>query len=167
MSDAVIIDVREKDEFASEHVENAINVPLSVFANTAQALLHQLAGKKVIIMCYTGARATQAKNITLNFNNDKSQPCEVFDGGLHQWKKSGKPIVSTDTKSPLPLIRQVQLTVGVSIVLFSLLAIIINPTFIYVTAAFGGGLILAGFTGLCPLANLIAKMPWNNTHSHC
>ncbi len=166
MHDAVIIDVREKDEFASEHIEKAINVPLSMFANTAHGLFHQLAGKKIIIMCNTGARATQAKSIAQGLELSNTPHCEVFEGGLHQWKKSGRPIVRKHSEAPLPLMRQVQLTVGIAIVLFCLLALTVSPVFIYAAAAFGAGLILAGITGLCPLANLIAKMPWN-TRSRC
>ncbi len=38
----VMIDVREHDEFASEHVDGAINIPLSTFSTMAPGVLSGL-----------------------------------------------------------------------------------------------------------------------------
>ena len=61
----------------------------------------------------------------------------------------------------LPLMRQVQLVIGVLALTGSVLAIAINPWFALIPAFLGAGLTMAGTTGWCGLAHLLAAMPWN------
>lgn len=161
MSNGVIIDVREKDEFAIEHIENSINVPLSMFSSMAPGILNQLKEKKIVLVCRSGPRANQAKAMALNLGFNDAHNYEIYEGGIIKWRQEGKSLVSGKTASALPLARQVQLTVGVGVVIFSLLAVFVNPLFVWGAAFFGAGLTMAGVTGFCPLANLIAQMPWN------
>ncbi|OIQ71514.1 thiosulfate sulfurtransferase PspE precursor [mine drainage metagenome] len=58
-TDAVILDVRTPDEFASGHVDGAINVPLSGFAQ-AHAKAAPDKSRQVIVYCQSGARSGQA-----------------------------------------------------------------------------------------------------------
>jgi rhodanese-related sulfurtransferase len=161
MNDAVIIDVREEDEFSIDHIEHSINIPLSMFASMAPGILNQLDEKKIIIMCRSGARAEQAKNIAQGLGFNDAHSYDVYKGGIIKWKQAGNPVISHSAKSPLPLMRQVQLTVGSGVLVFGFLAVLVNPLFAYGAAAFGAGLVMAGLTGSCPLANMLAKMPWN------
>jgi hypothetical protein len=61
----------------------------------------------------------------------------------------------------LPLDRQVQLTIGLGVLIGSLLAYFVNPMFFLLTGFFGAGLTFAGLSGTCGLAMVMAKMPWN------
>jgi hypothetical protein len=61
----------------------------------------------------------------------------------------------------LPLDRQVQFTVGLGLLCASVLAWLVHPAFLLLVAFFGAGLTLAGATGFCGLARLLAWMPWN------
>jgi hypothetical protein len=61
----------------------------------------------------------------------------------------------------LPLMRQVQITVGFVSAMGAALALIINPWFAVIPLLAGCGLLFAGLTGFCGLALLLAKMPWN------
>jgi hypothetical protein len=63
--------------------------------------------------------------------------------------------------------RQVQLVIGVLALTGSLLAIFVNPLFALLPAFLGAGLTLAGSTGWCGLALLLAKMPWNRGTDSC
>ncbi|MDH5378677.1 MAG: DUF2892 domain-containing protein, partial [Gammaproteobacteria bacterium] len=65
---------------------------------------------------------------------------------------------------PLPLIRQMQLTVGSMILVFSLLAVFISPWFGIASAFAGIGLLSAGITGNCAAVNLLTKAPWNRAN---
>lgn len=56
---AVIVDVRTPGEYKSGHVKGSKNMPLQSFSQK----MDQLAGKKVILVCRSGARAGQAKNM--------------------------------------------------------------------------------------------------------
>lgn len=158
----VIIDVREKDEFAIEHAENAINVPLSSFSSMAPGILNQLKDRKIVFMCRSGARAAQAMTIAGQMGFNDAHTYSNFAGGIMQWKKSGGNTVSTKgKKAPLPLIRQVQIVIGLMVIAFGLMGALLDPIYAYAAAAMGVGVLLAGATGFCALASMMGKLPWN------
>lgn len=157
----VIIDVREKDEFAIEHVENSINIPLSLFSSIAPGMLNQLQDRQITIMCRSGARAQQAKSIAQGLGFNDAHTFNVYEGGILQWKKDGNSVTSSKNKAPLPLIRQVQLVIGLMIIAFGTLGAVYHPGFSIAAAAVGAGVFMAGATGFCALATLIGKLPWN------
>ncbi len=163
--DQIIIDVREEDEFAAEHVEHSINIPLSSFASLAPGILNQLRERQIVFMCRSGARAGQAQAIARQLGFNDAHSFDVHEGGIVQWKKAGKSIVSRRLKAPLPLMRQVQLVVGTLIITFSMLALLVDSRYALGALAVGGGLLIAGTTGFCALATLMAKLPWNRGDS--
>lgn len=54
---ALVIDVREADEFAAGHIPGAVNMPLSTFQPSE---LPQAAGKKLVLTCLGGKRSAMA-----------------------------------------------------------------------------------------------------------
>jgi len=157
----VIIDVREKDEFEGDHIEHSINVPLSAFAAVAPGVLNMCKSKKVTFMCFGGARATQAAALAKGLGYNELHDYAVYPGGISQWKKDGRPTKKDLEKSGKTIIQQVQLTVGTMILSASVLAYFVNPAFIALAAMAGTGMLYAGTTGKCGLANVIANAPWN------
>ena len=57
--------------------------------------------------------------------------------------------------------RQVQIAAGLLILLGAVLAALVNPWFLLVSAAVGAGLTQAGITGTCAMATALKHMPWN------
>jgi len=57
--------------------------------------------------------------------------------------------------------RQVQITAGSLVVLGIVLAVLYSPWFMALSAFVGAGLVFAGVSGFCGMANLLAFMPWN------
>lgn len=55
--EALVIDVREADEFAQGHIPGAINLPLSTFQASK---LPQAQGKRLILNCLGGKRSAMA-----------------------------------------------------------------------------------------------------------
>jgi hypothetical protein len=53
------------------------------------------------------------------------------------------------------------MTIGVVLLLASGLAFFVSPLFLLITGALGLGLTLAGATGFCGLARVMAQAPWN------
>lgn len=158
----VILDVRERDEFDAEHVEHSINVPLSEFHRVAPGVLKNLSDKEIIIMCRSGNRARLALEQIPAVTNNSAIPAKVFEGGIIEWKKQGKP-TNVFKKGHLPIMRQVQLTAGALVFVFAVLALIVSPLFALGAAFVGAGLTFAGATGICALAIVMSKMPWNKT----
>lgn len=56
-----IIDVRSPDEFASEHLPNAINIPVETIAARASEIIAMKAN--VLVYCRSGARSGMAASI--------------------------------------------------------------------------------------------------------
>lgn len=150
----MLIDVREPDEYAREHIEGAQLVPLSRFDPGA------IAGERsriAIFHCNSGNRTTQAASQLLSAGFAETYHLE---GGLQAWKRAGLPVVA-DRKAPLPIMRQVQIAAGSLVLLGIALAVLVSPWFMALSAFVGAGLVMAGVTGFCGMANLLAYMPWN------
>lgn len=161
MKERVIIDVRERDEFDAGHVEGAINVPLSTFISTAPNVLKQLRDKDVSLMCYSGKRAENAFALSQGFGYSQSADYKVCPGGIKAWMEEGKPVVETKKKNTLTLMRQTQLVMGSMVVVFSAMSLLVDPNFGILAAGMGVGMMFAGATGNCAMANAVAIMPWN------
>lgn len=151
---AVLVDVREPDEHAREHVAGAVSAPLSAFE---AADLRLTPGQEVIFMCRSGARtAAHCNRLAARIDG----PAHVLAGGLDAWKKAGLP-VRTDAKQPLELMRQVQIAAGSLILFGALLGALVHPAFWGISAFVGAGLVVAGATGFCGMARLLVLAPWN------
>lgn len=159
----VFIDVRERDEFSQEHIEHSINVPLSSFASVAPGVLNVVEDREIVFLCHSGIRSAQAVNLAKEMGYQNEHSYSSYQGGLLEWKKLGKPIQTKTKKITLPIIRQVHLTVGSLIIVFGLLGGFVNSGFAFVAAAMGAGLLFAGATGICAMANVLALMPWNKS----
>jgi phage shock protein E len=58
---AIVLDVRSKIEYASGHIEGAINIPVDILKNSLSQLKDK--NKAVITCCASGMRSARAKNI--------------------------------------------------------------------------------------------------------
>lgn len=153
--EAVLIDVREPAEHAAENILGATLLPL---AGVSKSALPKHDGKKLVIHCRKGGRGGSACEKLLA--EDPSLDIYNLEGGIEAWRTAGLMVASSG-KTFLPLDRQVQLTIGVLLVITSLLGYFITPALFLLTGLIGTGLIIAGTTGFCGLALLMARMPWN------
>lgn len=151
---AVLVDIRDADEHAREHIPGATNLALSRIKQGRPELENDRA---VIFHCRSGAR-TMANGEALK----QAADCEAYvvEGGLEAWRAAGLP-VNVDRKQPLPLIRQVQIGAGTLAVLGVALGYLVSPWFFLLSGLVGVGLLQAGLTGWCGMANLLQIMPWN------
>jgi rhodanese-related sulfurtransferase len=150
---AALIDIREADEFAREHIPGAKNAPLSKGGGGFAAR----AGDIVVFNCKSGMR-TQANAAKLA----EGANCEAYilEGGLDAWKKAGLP-VAADKSQPMEIMRQVQISAGSLVVIGVLMGALLHPAFYALSAFVGAGLVFAGVSGFCGMARLLALMPWN------
>lgn len=154
--EALLIDVREADEFKAEHIASAMSVPLGSVAESMDDLPVR-SGVKLVFQCRTGARGKQACDIAANA---PGRDVYNLDGGIEAWKASGLAVVRSGAAAP-SLFRQVQIGVG-CFVLLAVLAGFAGWTPGFALAGFFGAmLIFAGLTGWCGLALLLQRMPWN------
>ncbi|GAK44647.1 rhodanese domain-containing protein [Tepidicaulis marinus] len=150
---ASLIDIRGADEHARERIRGAENWPLDQLAPKS------LTNPKGMIVyhCKTGMRTgANAQKLA------EAASCEAFivEGGLDAWKKAGLPVLA-DTSQPLEVNRQVQITAGALVLSGVVLGAAASPAFYLLSAFVGAGLMMAGITGWCGMARLLAIMPWN------
>ena len=62
---------------------------------------------------------------------------------------------------PISLMRQVQITAGLLVVLGAALASLVSPWFILLSGFVGAGLVFAGVTDTCMMARMLSKLPYN------
>lgn len=84
--EALVIDVREADEFASGRIPGAINMPLSTFQPSR---LPDARGKKLVLNCLGGKRSAMAL--------DKCGAAQAavdthLAGGFGAWQAAGLPV---------------------------------------------------------------------------
>jgi rhodanese-related sulfurtransferase len=87
----------------------------------------------------------------------------VLEGGLDAWAAAGLPLTE-DPRAPLELMRQVQIAAGLLVLMGVVLGLVVHPAFFGLSAFVGAGLTLAGATGFCGMARLLALAPWNRSH---
>jgi rhodanese-related sulfurtransferase len=85
---AVVIDLRDTEEFAAGHATGARNVP---FDQLEQKLPGTVKNKSVpvLLMCASGARAQRALALAKKLGYEQAQ---VVAGGLKSWKDANLPI---------------------------------------------------------------------------
>ena len=83
---AVVVDVREADEFAAGHIPGAINMPLSIF--NADQLSDPL-DRVLVLSCLGGKRSGMALD---KCRSAGSAVDTHLAGGFGAWKSAGLPI---------------------------------------------------------------------------
>lgn len=157
---AVLIDVREPDEFRAEHIPFAASMPMqSALGLTGKLGLPE--GRRVVFQCLSGARAGQVCTAVAKAFPDR----EIYnlDGGIAGWKQAGLPVIggaSGGTVAP-SLFRQVQIAVGTLLLVFLAFGFAGHAAGFVIAAAMAAMLVFAGVTGWCGMAMLLARMPWN------
>lgn len=156
--DAVLIDIREHNEHAAEHIVGARLAPLSAIDTHDFDRDH---GKIAVFHCKSGMRTqtNAAKLLAKGFRQ-----AHYLRGGIDGWKAAGFP-VHTNANAPLDLMRQVQIATGVLVLIGVSLGALAHPAFYALSAAIGAGLTFAGLSGWCGMARLLAHMPWNRVRA--
>lgn len=83
-----LLDVRTPEEFAQEHVEGAILIPVQVL-NENISKLQNVKEKKIIVYCHSGSRSVAASRILVK---NGFVPLNV-KGGISQWKSEGLGVI--------------------------------------------------------------------------
>ena len=85
--DHLLIDVRTPQEFASGHIQGAINIPVE---EIGQRLSEVPQDKPIVLYCRSGNRSNQASGILVNAGYTG-----IYDlGGIIDWQAQGLPLES-------------------------------------------------------------------------
>ena len=151
---ALLIDIREDDEFARRHIVGSVSCPLSRFSTAA---LPERSGVDLVFLCRSGMRtAANAGRLAASL----ARQGYVMEGGLDGWADAGFA-VEENRKAPLEMMRQVQIAAGVLVLIGVGLGWLVAPGFFALSAFVGAGLTFAGISGFCGMAKLLAVLPCN------
>lgn len=156
--DAQLIDVRSPSGFAAGHIPGAINIPMDQIESRLDDLSRT---KPIILICQMGKRAHMTAALL--------DPCQlqlsVLEGGTSAWTHAGFPVVQS-IRTRWSLERQVRLGAGLIVLTALALAFFASQYWLSLAAFVGVGLTFAGLTDVCPMAELLQRMPWNKA-PHC
>jgi rhodanese-related sulfurtransferase len=151
---AILVDIREADEFARSHIAGAQSQPLSTWE---KAHLSVDPDADVIFTCRSGMRTAGAcDRLAVRVNGDAF----VLEGGLNAWAKAGLP-VATNANAPMEIMRQVQIAAGALVLIGVVLGFLVSPAWFGLSGFVGAGLTFAGISGFCGMARLLMLAPWN------
>jgi len=83
--EAVIIDVREQNEWDEKHIPGAIHIPIAELNNRLSEL-EQYKDSPVIMQCLSGRRSAQGAVV---LHNSGFKKVYNMDGGILAWDKAG------------------------------------------------------------------------------
>ncbi|MFG0283009.1 MAG: rhodanese family protein [Phycisphaerales bacterium JB039] len=152
---AVLVDVREPMEHRSERIDGAALTPLRQLDPEALRRAHPEA--RIIFYCRTGVRSA---NAAARFASATGGVGEHLAGGIVGWKKAGLP-TDRPVRTPIDMMRQVQIGAGVMALLGVGLGALVHPGFYALDVLVGFGLLIAGATGFCGMTQALALLPWN------
>lgn len=152
---AILVDIREIDEHAREHIPGARSRPLDKALTEG---VTEPGDRAIIFHCRSGARTLTNMDRLAVAAGD----CEAFllEGGLEAWRRAGLP-VDIDRRRPIDIQRQVQIVAGTLVLLGVILGILIHPAILLLPGFVGAGLVFAGISGFCGMAKVLAFLPWN------
>jgi len=147
------IDVRSPTEFAAGHIPAAINIPMAEIESRLGDIRPQ---DHLVLVCQSGKRASMTHALLAHSGCDLT----VLGGGTDAWRQAGLPLVAS-TQSRWSLERQVRLGAGLLVLTGVVFGLLLHPDWFYLAGFVGAGLIFAGTTNYCAMANLLALLPWN------
>lgn len=150
-----LIDIRDPGEYARENIPGSKLVSLSSINSHDFGPGHS--EKKAVFHCASGNRTAQAATELCSTGFSEVY---VLKGGLDGWKAAGLD-TRFNKKAPISIMRQVQIVVGASMSVGILLGLLVSPWFFVLSAMMGAGLLFAGITGSCAMANILTRLPYN------
>ena len=87
-SGAILLDVREDDEWAAGHAPGAVHVPLGRVSEATS----RFRGQDVLTVCRSGARSGRAAKVLAAAGVDVRNVA----GGMSSWSAAGLPVVRGD-----------------------------------------------------------------------
>jgi rhodanese-related sulfurtransferase len=149
-----LIDVRTPAEFQEIHVQGARNIPLH---QLDPALIRPgSAGEPVYVICQQGGRGRQACE---QLARARVARVVNVEGGTEAWVAAGLPAVRG--RRTMSLERQVRVAAGSLVLIGVLLAWVVHPLFVVLSALIGAGLVFSGVTDTCGMGFVLSRAPWN------
>lgn len=84
---AVVVDVREPDEFRAGHIPNAINIPLGTLSGRLKDI-EKYKDRPILLSCRTSQRSAQAATL---LRKQGFTAAHILGGGITAWQNENLP----------------------------------------------------------------------------
>ncbi len=91
--DAVLLDVREDDEWAAGHAPDAVHLSMTSLADRLDEVPD---GDPIYVICRSGGRSARVTS----YLNANGWDAVNVDGGMAMWQRLDKPLVSESADPP-------------------------------------------------------------------
>ena len=95
--DALLLDVREDDEWAAGHIDGATHIPMSGLMGRVDEVPKD---REVVVVCKVGGRSAQ---VTAFLRQRGWDNVSNLDGGVAAWVQAGRTLVSETGAPPTVL----------------------------------------------------------------
>ena len=92
---AVVLDVREDNEYAQGHILNSVHIPLSTLSNKMERL-EKYRNRPIIASCMSGNRSGRACGVLKKNGFEK---VHNLKGGIIAWQNASLPLTKGKTKN--------------------------------------------------------------------
>ena len=97
--DAVLLDVREDDEWAAGHAPGAVHLPLSGLVSRLHEVPDPPEGSDALtVVCRSGGRSAQAAAYLAQYGHAVRNAA----GGMQAWAAAGKPLAADGDQAAAP-----------------------------------------------------------------
>ena len=87
---AVLLDVREPEEFAVAHLENSVLMPMESIPPQLQQIEQMADENTVLVLCHHGVRSLQ---VVAWLRGQGIENCYSITGGIDRWSRELDPVV--------------------------------------------------------------------------
>ena len=87
---AILLDVRENDEWAAGHAPEAVHVPMGQVAQRLDELTTMFPDRPVYVVCRSGGRSARVTAYLQQVGWDAVN----IDGGMRAWAAANRPMVA-------------------------------------------------------------------------
>jgi rhodanese-related sulfurtransferase len=92
-TEALLLDVREDNEWAAGHAPDAFHIPMSEFVGRYGELTERAgADERVYVVCRVGGRSAQVTQ----YLRQQGLDAVNVDGGMLAWEAAGRPLTCDD-----------------------------------------------------------------------
>jgi rhodanese-related sulfurtransferase len=95
-TEAVLLDVREDDEWAAGHIAGAVHVPMMQLPQRLAYDPGELADNSIVVVCKVGGRSAQVTAWLRHHGFDAVN----LSGGMLAWEAAGRPMQAEDGAPP-------------------------------------------------------------------
>lgn len=163
-TEPLMLDVRSAAEHRRAHIPGSVPVPDELVRSETEALAASLAetDRPVVLLCQAGPRSQQAHDRLVGAG---AEGLRVLDGGLTRYRAVAGDEALSLGSGPWAMERQVRMAAG-SLVLAGLIGgRFLSPKARLLSGAIASGLIYSAASDTCGMANVLARMPWNQHRS--